>query len=84
MSKTEFDTIHLERYKVSGLSLAAYCRQHGINTWVLQYHLAKERDRDKIAPSDFIRITPKLTADWLTVQFGQSGLRIKLHLDFLF
>jgi hypothetical protein len=82
MTKSKFDVSHIERFKGSGLSLAAYCSAEGIKVSGLQYHLAKSRRRERESAAKFIAVHTLAKTDWFTLQIDSSGLRLKFNVDF--
>ena len=79
MNKTKFDLSHLERFRASGLSQASYCEAHGVKRATLAYWLAKSRP-----VAGFVAVVPQPRGEWLSLQWGSGGLRLKLNVDFTF
>lgn len=81
MSKTKFDTGHVERFRASGLPLTRYCREQGINASALQYHLAKTRRAAEPDGTKFVCIASPVKPEWFTLTLGSNGFRIRLNVD---
>jgi hypothetical protein len=79
MNKTKFDPSHVERFRASGLSQVSYCEAHGVKQATLAYWLAKSRP-----VAGFVAVTPRPHGEWLSLQWGSGGLRLRLNLYFTF
>jgi hypothetical protein len=44
MKRIKLDTSHLDRYRASGLTQAAYCQAHGIKPAALAHWLSKSKN----------------------------------------
>jgi hypothetical protein len=43
MKRIKFDISHLDRYRASGLTQAAYCQAHGLKPATIAYWLSKSK-----------------------------------------
>jgi hypothetical protein len=81
MNRMKFDTSHLDRYRASGLTQAAYCQAHGVKPATLAYWLSK-RKNESLAFVEVSGVTKQRPVDsFFSLSFGADGFRIKLHLD---
>jgi hypothetical protein len=79
MNNTKLDPSHLERFRTSGLSQASYCKTHGLKQATLAYWLSKSRPG-----AGFVAVVPQPRHEWLSLQWGSGGVRLKLNVDLFF
>ena len=58
MSSSEARRIHIEAWQTSGMSQAAYCREHGLNTRTFGNWVRKHR-AGQVIRSEFVPVTIK-------------------------
>ena len=81
MTRNKFDLSHVDLFKKSGLSLAAYSRAENVRASVLQYHLTKEK-RSIAGAANFVCVATPVKEHWLDLQIGSTGLRVRFNVDF--
>lgn len=59
MSSSEARRIHIEAWQISGMSQAAYCREHGLNTKTFGNWVRKHRADQVIRSPALIPVTIK-------------------------
>ncbi len=71
---------HIEAWQVSGLSQAAYCRQHGLNANTFSGRLRDYRALSKLAAPELIpvRLEPLASTSGVLVLWFSCGHRLEL------
>ena len=59
MSSLEIRRIHIEAWQTSGMSQAAYCREHGLNTKTFGNWVRKHRADQVIGTAALVPVTLK-------------------------
>ncbi len=59
MSSSEARRTHIEAWQTSGMSQAAYCRKHGLNTKTFSNWVRKHRAGQVIRPPALVPVTIK-------------------------
>ena len=59
MSSSKARRIHIEAWQTSGMTQAAYCREHGLNTKTFGNCVRKQRAGQVIRSPEFVPVTIK-------------------------
>ena len=59
MSSSEARRIHIEAWQISGMSQAAYCREHGLNTKTFGNWVRKHRSGQVVRSPTLVPVTIK-------------------------
>lgn len=68
--------MHVTQWKESGLSMAAYCKEHGLNYQTFMYHASRMKKKEAGLPDSntFIRIdVPEKTSSGIEYHFANGN-----------